>query len=62
MCIRDRFDQIAERIAAFDYDAAVENIRRYNERHNMGREIHRLIDFYAELGAIEHAELSRRAV
>ena len=40
---------IAGKIAAFDYEASVSNIKRYNEEHGMGREIHRLVALYDEI-------------
>ncbi|MCP5366071.1 MAG: hypothetical protein H6907_18100 [Hyphomicrobiales bacterium] len=39
-------DRVAERIAAFDYAAAVAAIRAFNRDHGMDREIHRLIALY----------------
>ena len=40
---------IAGKITAFDYEASVSNIKRYNEKHGMGREIHRLVALYDEI-------------
>ena len=58
---KDELRNAAAHIAAFDHAAAVENIRRYNEQHNMAREIHRLIAFYDRLGN-DAAEGLRAAV
>ena len=43
------FDEIADRIAAFDYPECVRNIKKYNEAHSMDREINRLTDLYVSL-------------
>lgn len=39
----------AEHMAAFDRRTALRNIKRFNERFGMERQIHRLIEFYASL-------------
>ena len=43
------FDEIADRIAAFDYPECVRNIKKYNEAHSMDREINRVTDLYVSL-------------
>ena len=40
---------VPERIREFDYEASVENIKRYNEMHGMANEIGRLIVLYEEV-------------
>ncbi len=40
---------LAETLARFDYEAAVANVKRYNEEHGMANEIHRLIALYDEI-------------
>lgn len=39
-------DSVAERIASLDYARMADNVKRFNERHNMGTEIARLIGLY----------------
>jgi hypothetical protein len=40
---------LAQKIRDFDYQNCLENIRRYNQEHNMDREVWRLIDLYENL-------------
>jgi hypothetical protein len=45
----DDIHTVPERIREFDYEASVENIKRYNEMHGMANEIGRLIVLYEEV-------------
>ncbi len=44
-----KFGALVETLARFDYEAAVANVKRYNEDHGMAKEIHRLIALYDEI-------------
>ncbi len=43
--------RVAAKLSLFDYEKSVQNIRAFNERHGMDKEIGRLVDFYGRLGA-----------
>ncbi len=46
----DEMGRVSEKIKAFDYPRAVENIRRYNDEFGMDKQIVHLIDLYTSLG------------